>query len=94
MGAGILLATTLLSAGAQYKQSRDAEKAASKVAKDERRAANRLEAKEATNERQAAMKIAKRRRISTGESDQREDILTSVTGVPSGTPGTKTILGR
>jgi hypothetical protein len=94
MGAEILLATTLLSAGMQYKQQRSTEKAAKKQAKNERRAADTLVSKEAKNERQAAMRIAKRRRIATGEPRQREDILTSVTGVPSGAPGAKTILGR
>lgn len=94
MGAEILLATTLLSAGMQYKEQRATAKAAKKQSKNERRAADALVSKEAKNERQAAMRIAKRRKIASGDLSQREDILTSVTGAPSGTPGTKTILGR
>ena len=60
-----------------------------------RRATAKLQADEKKNERQAQM-MNLRRRAMTGGKDfkQRDTILTSATGIPGETAGTKTILGR
>lgn len=95
MGAGIILATTLLSAGSQYMQQRGEAKAAKKEDKASQRATAKLQADEAKNERQATMRNL-RRRAMTGGGDfkPRDTILTSATGVPTQAAGTKTVLGR